>query len=104
MVPSVHNPVTQKNPKSMTPTFNAAAIRRAIVNAALPPSFWRRTAPAADAAAIVSRSSRAADTGTGAAIAPAPEVFDVDAGFTPGPVGTPEEPPLPVPAPAPPPL
>jgi hypothetical protein len=84
MVPSVVTPVTQKKPKSMTPTFSAAAMCRARCRGSLPFAL-RRNALAVVAEAIASRSARAAETGTGAGAAAALPAPAVDIGATPGP-------------------
>src|SRR5215217_3510877 len=65
MVPSLARPVTQKKPTSVMPTLSAAPIRWANCTGSLPVER-RLSAPAVEAAAMASRSARAADTGTGA--------------------------------------
>ena len=82
-MPSAVRPVTQKKPKSITPTLRAAPMWRARWSGS--PSLVLRRPPGVEAAKIASRSARAVDTGTGAGAAAAPLELAVDIGPTPGP-------------------
>ncbi|WP_234897497.1 hypothetical protein [Mycolicibacterium vanbaalenii] len=75
--------MTQKKPKSITPTLRAAPMWRARWTGS-PPWLLRRSAPAVAADWIASRSARAVETGTGAGAVAAPLAADM--GATPGPV------------------